>query len=162
MYGFLIPGGDPYIVRIATKLKLNTLPTSSSQPAAGRIMTLSDARTFLETYIVTKWPMALFRDSGNCEYRPSLENALDKDGAATGTVLVLYFNENPSKDLEMLHKSASRFQEVLDTTKKILELPEEAEPHWFYHPASSRSSEYKFDLHRYVYCMLRLSLIRSL
>lgn len=161
-YGLLVPGGDPYIVRIAEELKIVTLTTNPLRPAAGRIMTVSDARTRLADYIVTKWPIALFRDSSNFGYSLSWGDALDMDGAPTGTVLVLHFNEYPCEDRDMLHKSASIFEEVLDITKSILELPKEAEPHWFYHPASSRSSEYKFDLHRYVYYMLWLSLTGSL
>ncbi|KAH9900794.1 hypothetical protein C8Q73DRAFT_218933 [Cubamyces lactineus] len=150
-YGLLVPGGDPYIVRIAKKLKRNTLPKNSSHPAAGRSMTEYDARTCLASYIMTRWPIALFRDYSNCGYSLSWGCALDKDEAPTGTILVLYSNAFADQDYAMFHKSASIFQEVLGITKKILRLPKEAEPHWFYHPASSRSSEYKFDLHRCFY-----------
>ncbi|KAH9900792.1 hypothetical protein C8Q73DRAFT_675817 [Cubamyces lactineus] len=150
MYGFLVPGGDRYIVRVAEELKLITLPTNPSWPPAGPI--LADTWTSLAKHIKTKWPKALLRDSSNWGYDLQWTYALEKDGAApTGTVLVLYSNTTPNKDHDMFHRSASMFQEVLEITKSILRLPGEAEPCWFYHPASSRSSRFKFDLNRCFY-----------
>ncbi|KAH9900793.1 hypothetical protein C8Q73DRAFT_675821 [Cubamyces lactineus] len=148
MYGFLVPGGDPHIMRIGKKLKLNTLPKNPSQPAAGRSMTEYDARTRLAKYIKTRWPIELFRDSSNFEYSLFFGCVLDNDGAPTGTALVLYSNTSPNKDRDMFHRSASMFGQVLEVTKSILRLPKKAEPRWFYHPASSRSSRFKFDLDR--------------
>ena len=163
IYGFLIPGGTPYIARVAEELKIITLPpTNPSQPAAGPVMTLSDARMRLAGYIKRKWPKALFRDSSNWAYDLLWVDALDMDGAPSGTVLLLHFNDSTDKDRDMFHRSASMFREVLKVTKTILRLPEEAEPRWFYHPASSRSSLFEFDLDGWVYYMLKLSLTRSL
>ncbi|KAI0658771.1 hypothetical protein C8Q70DRAFT_160926 [Cubamyces menziesii] len=131
------------------ELKIITLPpTNPSQPAAGPVVTLSDARMRLAGYIRRKWPKALFRDSSNWAYDLLWVDALDMDGAPSGTVLLLHFNDFPDKDRDMFHGSASMFREVLKVTKTILRLPEEAEPRWFYHPASSRSSLFEFDLDR--------------